>query len=176
MNIEVGPTGSLVQGHLFDTDKVELERQLKRYDEQLYLKWDATRYGGYGTWQLRRRPKYKSIVDSTQLGGCGIHRLEYKEIDIENHVWDLPALSDSLLDRVKACDIWDQTDYQGKSHRIEEFTATMEQRFFDHKHETQQKQHTDMMYGIMQDRAVMKDFQERIVSGVDPRHLLRFWR
>lgn len=177
MEFKIGPTGNLIQGTIFDTPKEELERKLKRYDEQLYLKWEPKRNRGYGCWQLRRRPQFKTIVDSFRVDGCIINRLEYKEIDIENHVWDINVLTESLLDRVKACDIWDRVEYQeGRIGRIEQFNQDMEENYFGHRADTQEKTRKEMMYGIMQDKRIVKDFQERIVSGVNPAHLLRYWK
>ncbi len=176
MELNVGPTGNLIQGSIFDVSKTKLESLLKRYDEQLYLKWNTKKAAGRGCWELRRRPLNKVVVDSYDMGDYTISRLEYKEIDVENHIWDLPALSYSLLDRLKACDIWDRVDYQGKSGRVEKFTRDMEQNYYDHKGRQAEKAHDDLMYGVLQDKKILKDFQERIVSGVDPRHLLRYWK
>lgn len=176
MGISVGPTGTLVTGDILDVNRQSLESAIQYYDPLLYFKWNPNKNKGYGKWELRRRPEHKSIVESIQLSGVGIHKLEYVEYDIANHIFDLTCLNYRLLDKIKASDMWAKIEYNGKQHRVDNFAKEANTKFYENKDQAKRKMQEDMLYNLKQDKSIIEDFRERLRDGVDPNHLLRYWR
>lgn len=176
MKIEMGPTGASIVGDILDVNKKQLERAIQDYDSQLYFKWNPQKQNGWGVWELRRRPALKSIKETIRYGGAVYQVIEYKEHDLEHHVWDLPVLNYSLLQRLKEADQFVMCNYEaGKAHRLSKHIVDMEDKAFQNKYEAKEKARADMLYNLKQDKKIIDDFRERVVSGVDPNHLMRFW-
>jgi hypothetical protein len=109
----VAPTGKLITGSVFDGNKARIERQLKFYDKQLYIKWNPKKRGGWGCWEVRRKPEFLSSVYQGTLNGTAYYTAEYKETDIVHHVLDVPVLTDKLLGKIKSMDTWNHKDWVG---------------------------------------------------------------
>lgn len=113
------PTGSLITGTVHDSDKARIERQLKFYDKQLYLKWNPKKRGGWGLWEVRRKPEFLTQVYQGHFGDAALYTHEYVEHDIVHHVLDVPILDDRLLGKIKSMDTWqtknwvDRMEYEG---------------------------------------------------------------
>jgi hypothetical protein len=177
MKFEISPTGSLITGDVLDVNKDKLESILQHYDPQLYLKWNGKKNGGWGLWELRRRPAQKSVVDRVIHGGQGYVMLEYKESEWEHHVWDLPILAYNLLDRLKAADQWVMSNYDADQQtRLSRHNQNMTLAEYAVKDKATDKAREDMMYALRQDKQILKGFQEQILSGVNPAHLMRYWK
>ena len=177
MKIEVGPTGYLVRGDVLDCNAKSLDRAVKKYDPQLYLKWRPEKNHGYGQWELRRRPDHKSIVETIQLNGITIHKLQYKEWDIENHVFNLEHLGYDLLDKLKRCDVWSKIGYEkGKTNRVDQFLNTVDKNYNTKKATDKQKNYDEAVYQMKQGKTFLKRFQEDIQSGYNPANLMRYWK
>lgn len=108
----LAPTGRLIVGSVHDCDKSRIERQLKFYDKQLYIKWNPKKRAGWGMWEVRRKPEFLTSVYHGQFNGHGIYTAEYKESDIIHHVLDVPILTDGLLGKIKRMDTWNQKSWQ----------------------------------------------------------------
>ena len=177
MKINVGPTGALIKGDVLDVNVRTLERLVKSYDDLLYFKWNPKKRFGMGVWELRRRPAHKSVTQTLCLNGQTYHVLDYKEQDLENHVWDLPHLGYDLLQRLKEADQFLMCNYEvGKELRVSRHNDYMMKKARQVKEEAKAKARADMMYNLKQDKGIIKDFQEKLLSGVDPNHLMRFWK
>lgn len=177
MTFEVGTTGNLVQGSIFDANRSTLERMVKAYDKQLYFKWNPKKNKGMGVWELRRSPELKRVVDTVKLGGASIVLIDHKETDLESHVKDLPYLGYDLLEWIKASDVWSKIDYdKSKQHRVSQFTDQVDDNYYKAKADASDKAKEEMLYNLKQDKQVLKSFQESIASGLDPAHLLRYWK
>src|SRR6185369_13350161 len=99
------PTGSLIIGNTGDCNKGFLERCLKYYDQQLYIKWNPKKRGGWGMWEVRRRPETATNVFQGKLeDGTNVYTYEYKELDLVNHVLDVPVLHYNVLGKIKSMD------------------------------------------------------------------------
>ncbi len=173
---EVGVTGALIQGDVLDVNTKTLELALKAYDPQLYLKWNPHKRQGMGVWELRRRPAQKTIKETIKYGGNTYCIVDYKENNFEHHVWDLGHLGYDLLQRLKDGDTFTMANYEGKEHRMTDFLNKMEDARYAKQDREVAQLRQERMYNIMQDKGLLKDFQEKILSGVNPAHLMRFWK
>lgn len=157
MEIKLTPTGKLVQGSLFDCNKKRLERMLKDYDKQLYLKWNPKKNKGWGCWELRRRPNQKTLI-THDCGDFVIHKVAYKENDLVHHVLDLEYLSYSVLDRLREMDAWENKrliadgDYEAERRQDREYDKYVE----------------DRRHAIRQDKKYWKEYLELVRSGYNP--------
>lgn len=173
----MGPTGGTVVGDILDCNKETLERAIQAYDSLLYFKWNPLKQRGHGIWELRRRPDKKTIVSSVVYKGNTYCLVDYKEHDLEHHVWDLPYLGYDLLQRLKDADQFVHSNYESNQHhRMIRHLRLMDEAHFRVKEEAKAKARADMLYNLKQDKGIIKDFQEKLISGVDPNHLMRFWK
>lgn len=177
MSISIGATGHLIQGDVLDTNKKHLESVIKHYEPRLYLKWNPTKRQGEGKWELRILPETKSIIDVVKYGGNTYCVVDYRENNFDNHVWDLESLNYSVLDRLRECDTWKHSDYErGKQQRITQFLNKMDLTRESIQDREKANLQSDMLYNLKQDKKILRDFQEKILSGVDPAHLMRYWK
>lgn len=177
MKIEVGATGNLIKGDIMDVRVESLERQVKHIDDQLYFRWNPRKLYGQGVWELRRRPAAKSIISKVMYRGETYCILDYKENDWEHHVWDLPRLDYSLLERLRDADQWAHSNYDpDRLLRLSRHNQKMGEREFEIKDEIKAKARAEMMYKLKQDKAILKGFQDQILSGVNPAHIGRYWK
>ena len=116
--IWVGKTGSVIKGHVLDVSLKPLERKLKDYDSQLYLRWAPKKLKGYGVWEIRRHDNNKTVVDfwefdagKSPLGNSGkttIVQIDWHENNIVNHILDAPYLNYGILTKLKEMDTWNK--------------------------------------------------------------------
>lgn len=161
MKYKVGPTGSLIEGHLFDVSKASFEDALKRIDRDLYLNWNPRKRRGLGCWEIRCRPD-KIWVHQGDHEGTQIYALEGVENDLIHHVKDVPFLTYSALNLTPLRDRknWVR-DYEDKERKfIESKTKIIKE---------------DLQYGLKQDRQVYKVFKDLVASGVNPALLAKYW-
>lgn len=177
MKIELEATGNILTGDVLDVARAPLERALRAYDDQLYLKWNAKKNFGYGSWELRRRPNKKTIVETIPYGNTNYHVLDYKETDIENHVFDIPYLSYEVLTRLKKADMWAISGFDGSN--LDKTKRLVDS--FDGKREefhagVKKKAHDNAMYELKQDKAVLNQFRNDILSGLNPSEIAKYWK
>lgn len=171
-------TGKLIQGSILDCNPKYLERALRDYDKQLYLKWNPLKTAhpdgsiekmpppgphwrgyGVGVWEVRRQPNTKTMVPWSEVKGeCVFFELKYKESDVLNHVMDVPVLNYSILDRIKEMDCWNTKNY----------VDDLEYREDQAKDKEYTKNRAELRYQIKHHRSAFKDFQEQIRSGRNP--------
>lgn len=176
MIISTGPTGSVITGDMLDVNKASLERALQTYDSQLYIKWNPKKQHGYGIWELRRRPDKKSVIETVELDGIKYHLLGYKENDFENHVFDMPILSYSILGRLKRADMWTQASFDGTNlDKTKRLVDKIEDNRVNFNHSVKDKALKDALYELKQDRAYLNQFREDILAGLNPAELARYW-
>lgn len=153
--------GRTVKGSVFDCNPKRIERALKAYDPLLYVRWNSEKNEGNGCWEVRRRPEYKTLVDfGVDLDGRPVYSMEYKELDIVNHVLDTKVLNDSVLERIYQMDAW----------RFEDYGKELDQRMDDYKVKAEAKKWEEIRHAIKQDRKYWKQYQELVQSGYNP-----FW-
>src|SRR5271165_3197520 len=156
--IEIGPTGKLIQGHLYDVNRKSFEQVLTNFDSKLYLVWNAAKRRGLGCWELRRQPETKTQIPQGLVPGGTISTLEYVENDLVNHVYDIPFLNYQVLDRLKKFDMWADANW------VENFVNEEQAA----KEAAQTRARADMRYNLKQDRKTFRVFKEMVASGVNP--------
>lgn len=157
------PSGNIVKGHVLDCDKGALERALKFYDKQLYLKWNPQKRGGYGCWEIRRKPEELTPVYKGDLNDQPLYVMEPKELDLVHHVLDLPFLSFKALDKIKQMDAWNDK-YWVKNFEYNERQVVDEQN---------RKAREEMRYNIKQHKKQWLDLMELVSQGHNPGRLLK---
>lgn len=176
--IHVGATGRLVQGDVLDSNKEHLERALKAYDPQLYLRWNVKKRKGLGVWELRRRPNEKTATLQGYLpNGQPVLYLDYKEVDIENHVKDVPILGYDLVEWVKRCDQWAAMNYEeGQHQRVDSWLDQMDAGYDRFLSKTETTNQAEAVYGLKQERGMIRDYKDAILSGTNPASIARWWK
>lgn len=169
-SITVGPTGNVIRGHVLDCAEGPLQARLKKYDPQLYVRWNPKKLSNWGCWELRRRPEFKSVRESFILGGYSIARLEYVENDFESHILDVPYLNYKLLDKVAEIDTWN------KSYKAKHFGADLEAREADAQAQIAKKAAEDKDYALKQHKTMIRDLMDYVQSGGNPYKIADFWK
>ncbi len=176
----------LVEGHVLDVAKTPLVAALRRFDPQLYVKWNPKKNQGRGTWELRRKPELKSVRegrsistpyygdvlvpgDVYDMGGWTLAVPKYNENHTENHVKDFDYLTYDMLAWVSSHDLWvhgfrgklamDEADYREQKYIEKEENEAAEER----------------NYMIKQHRTEFNDFREYILAGGNPARLVDYW-
>lgn len=173
--------GNVIRGHVLDVNKKHLEKKIKEYDPQLYLKWNPLksmkangkpyiqppegmywRGFGHGCWELRRRPNEKRAMPTWEIGGSIVFSLEYVENEVENHIMDFQYLNYGIVEWIKKHDAW----------AVKNFTRELE--YIEDKAYDRQldKNQDDLRYNIKHERKAMRDFQDLIKSGKNPLEIL----
>lgn len=154
--------GRLVVGSVLDCNKDALERSLKFYDNQLYIKWNPKKRGGLGVWEIRRRPNEMTQVYQGNWRGHDLYTMEWKELDIVHHVLDVPVLKYNVLTRIKEMDVWgkkswvDSSDYEAERER-----ANIEK-----------GARAELKYAIQQHKQEWRDFARLVSEGHNPGQVL----
>lgn len=160
------PTGGLIVGNGLDCNKAFLERILKAYDKQLYIKWNPKKRGGWGMWEVRRKPDTLTNVYHGEFNGAKLYTAEYVEIDIVNHVLDVEVLHENILGKIKQMDTW------GKKNYIDELDSAAAK----YKQEEEVKARAEMRYNAKQHKREWKEFAALVAQGVNPSHILKGMR
>jgi len=157
------PTGKLITGSVFDGNKARIERALKFYDPQLYIKWNPKKRRGWGMWEVRRKPDFLTSVYQGSFNGVGYHTAEYKESDIIHHVLDVPVLTDSLVGKIKSMDTWQTKRWQDH----------MEYEGAKYQERIEQGAREELRYEIKQHRREWKELAAAVREGVPLGHFLK---
>lgn len=161
MEFKVGPTGKLIQGHIFDVNRDSFKRALNRVSPDLYLTWNSRKRRGLGCWEIRCRP-LKTWEHMATYKGAEIYSLEMVENDILHHVKDVPFLTYEALNIV---DLRDKKDW----------VRNYEYKEREKLEATKAKLKAERAYALKQDRKIFKDFKEMVNSGVNPALLGKYW-
>ncbi len=165
--LKTGPTGKLVRGHVLDVAKHGLERMLKDYDPQLYVKWNPKKLNGWGVWEVRRRPSMKVVSDIVEFQGASYVRIDWFENDIESHILDVPYLNYDVLTKLKSMDMWNQNQQY--------FVDMLESREASHRANEEAKNRADMQYRAKQYKNEFRAFKEAVCSGLNPAEIANYW-
>lgn len=171
----IGPTGALVQGTIYDCKKSSLENAIKSYDPLLYIKWNPTKNYGMGCWELRRRPEKKSVKQSFAIEGVTYHHLDYVELDLVNHIFDLPILSYSVIERIKKADVWAKADYDGTNlQKVTTLLDKIEEKRLALQAAHKEKNMADTMYAMKQFDSQLEVYRQAILDGQNPADLVKY--
>lgn len=174
-NIEIGPTGALIQGSIHDCNKSSLESAIKSYDPLLYIKWNPNKFNKMGCWELRRRPEKKSVKQTLEYGGAKYHHLDYVEIDIVNHIFDVPVLGYNLVQKIKKSDVWAAAGYDGTNlDKIYSKLTGIEDKRLEIQQGIKDKNMSDALYGMKQIRNQLNGYRQSILDGQNPADLVRY--
>ncbi len=184
MKIQIKNEHRVVSGHVSDVSKQPLERALRRYDEQLYLKWDTK----CGVWQLRRKPEMKfayegysidtprglvgvpgDIFDCSDFGLGTIVFPKYKETK-HDIVKEFSHLDYRILDWVAKQDLW-KFGYKGKDFATD--SAYLEAKY---EEKIDEDSYAEKAYGLRQMKTQINDFRSYVLNGGDPYRLLDYWK
>lgn len=176
---EIGPTGHIVHGNLFDVKKESLERLVRSYEPRLYIKWNPKKRGGYGCYELRLRPEKKYAVPYGDFMGGKLFVAEEHEIEGEAHVYDLPVLSYSLLQKLRDGDTWRifgrPDDTVAHQARKDQFIKELEQRERQAREDEERRLREEAIYHFTQYKSAIGDFRESILSGWNPAEMAKAW-
>lgn len=175
MIIRTGPTGALVQGTIHDSKRSSVEATIKSYDPLLYIKWNPNKNHKMGMWELRRRPEMKSVKETIELDGVKYHRLDYIELDLINHIFDLPILTHSILERIKKADVWAKADYDGSNvKKVERLLDKIEEKRIALQTAHKEKNMADTMYAMKQFNSQLEIYRQAILDGQNPADLVKY--
>jgi hypothetical protein len=165
MKLEIGPTGKLVRGSVFDVNKAALERALRQYDNLLYITWNPKKRSGMGCWEIRRRPEKKTAVHQGSWNGIEFYALESKELDLVNHVLDLPVLTYKAVQKIQEMDAW----------KVKDFAHELDRKAAEHADSVREKTADETRYLIKQHKREIQEFKELLLSGMNPARVLKHW-
>lgn len=175
-SIKIGPTGATVQGSVLDCNKQSLERAVKFYDPLLYIKWNPNKLNKTGVWELRRRPEKKTVKETIEYHGTKYHNLDYVELDIVNHIFDLHTLNYQVIEKLKKTDTWLRAGFDGhNTKKITRLLDEVEGNRIRLQEQGQKKLDDTMAYELKQDKAVFDRFREDIASGLNPAEIAKHW-
>lgn len=169
MRIVLGPSGNIIRGHVLDCSKVPLERKLRELDSQLYVAWNPRKLKGYGVWEIRRRPEYKTVKDFAVYKGDCYTLVDYVENDIENHILDVPFLNYGVITKLQSMDTW------SVSRNSEVFGREMESRAASAQQKIDERAKSERRYELKQQRSMIRDLMDYTLSGGDPADIAKYW-
>lgn len=102
-----GP-GFITRGSIFDCDRKYFERVLKTYFRELYVGWNPFKNNGAGVWEVWQKPFTKTAVKEAECRDYTLFELRDKPNDFEHHVYDLPYLTPTFIDKLREMDTWEQ--------------------------------------------------------------------
>ena len=164
--IKIGSTSKLISGHVLDVNVKHLEERLKRYDSLLYIVWNAKKRGGNGVWEVRRRPEKKTNIFQGEYAGMKLYTVEYKENNLVNHVLDVPILGYHVIDKLAAIDTFRTTNWVGNLDYLE---AKAQEK-------TEAASKEMLKYWAKDNKRVIRDFKEAILSGTNPSEIAKYWK
>lgn len=157
-----GGLGNIIVGSVWDCNKAALERSLKFYDSQLYIKWNPNKRRGHGIWEIRRRPNRMTPVYQGQWQGKDLYTMEWKEIDHVHHVLDVPVLRYDVLAKIKSMDTFGQKNWLA----AQDYEAT---RIYD---KIEKGAREELKYEIKQHKQEWRDFARLVSEGHNPGQVL----
>jgi hypothetical protein len=172
--IWLGPVGNISRGHVLDCSKAPLEQRLRDYDPLLYVVWNPKKLKGHGCWEVRRRDEKKTVrpEDVVVYKGNTYVYPKYHELNLINHVMDLPHLNYRLFEKLKRMDMWNQKDMGDKGKYFAKQAEYLEAK---HDEAYEDKLTKELQYGLKQLMPEMKDFKDYVNSGGDPYALAGVW-
>ncbi len=170
MLVWMGPTGSIVQGHVLDCGRVPLERKMREIEPRLYLKWNPKKLKKWGLWEVRMRPEEKCVKDFAKVGDTAYLVIDYVEDNFTNHIMDVPFLNYDLVEKLKQMDTW-QHSYRGQN-----YLAQMDSNETTYKEKTEAKVKAERKYELKQQKSAIRDLMNYTLSGGDPSQIANHWK
>lgn len=174
MIFRCGPTGKLIQGNVLDVAIKPFERALKNYDSQLYVKWNPKKLKGWGCWEIRRLPNTKEVCEVFEWEGNTYSRIDYREIDIVNHVLDCAYLNYDQVRKIKSMDVWAKCNINDMS-QAHKFGDMLELKEKEHEIKVKKAARDEMLYQAKQHKAQIQGFRELLLSGLNPAEIATVW-
>lgn len=174
MKVWVSPTGNIIRGHVLDTAVGPLVERLRDYDPLLYVRWNSKKLRGWGCWEVRRKPELKSVKDADIIV-YQKHTIvcpKYHELDLINHVMDVPFLNYSIFEKLKKMDMWNQKDMGDRGQNFGKEAEYLQGKY-EEKIEDQALREKE--YNIKQHKSLIREFKEYVLSGHDPYEIARVW-
>lgn len=159
MRFEESPLGKIVQGSVWDCNKNNLERALKRYDPRLYIKWNPSKREGHGVWEIRIKPTKKTRVDH----GGGYSSLEWIESDLIHHVLDVPVLHYGLLDKI----------YEMDAYRFQNYGAHLDEELDKYEAKVEKTRWDNIRHQMKLDKKYWDQWKELVSQGYNPLWFLK---
>lgn len=192
MRIQLGMTGKLIKGHVLDSSPKYVERALKAYDPQLYVAWNSKKAYGHGVWEVRWKPEMKTVKKSKapeilQTGKIApavqgdtfdwfnytIVWPKYHENNFNNHVMDVPFMNYSVLERIKAMDMWSKDNVGYKGQHLTKELAYKEAKFLEKEEDNAWK---DLEYNLKQHKSEIRWFKDFVLDGGNPYRIADHWK
>lgn len=170
MTITMNATGNIIKGDLMDVNPKHMERLLKDYDPQLYLKWQPKRRQGRGVWQIRRKPENYSVIAEQEEGKDVYRWLDYRELDIIHGVLDCPDLDYRVITKLKEIDTWQQS-YKGQS-----WGDNLEYNEYKAREKGLKEAEEHRRRVIKDNLTMISDLRSAIASGVNPNLIGKYWK
>lgn len=160
--VKTQPLGKIITGDVLDVNPKHFEKELKRYDSQLYLRWNPNKLKGWGNWEIRRIPNMKSLVKVGQFQGYTLMSPEYVELDIVSHVLDVAILNYKALEKIKSMDTFGDKNW----------VANLDYKAKVYKEEHDRKAKQELKYSIQQHKKEWRDFAKAVSEGLNPGQVL----
>lgn len=167
--IWMGPTGSVIKGHVLDNSRVPLERKMREYDPQLYVRWNPKKLKGYGCWEVRRRPEFKRAKEVVYHKGNTLVVLDYIENGFENHLLDVAYLNYNIITELKRIDTWQE------SYKAKDFGHTLEYKEAKRQEELEAKAEAEKDYALKQNKTKVRDLMAFVNEGGNPARIADYW-
>lgn len=164
----MGPTGKTISGHVLDVNVKAFNETLQFYDPCLYTKWNPKKLGGWGCWEIRRKPEFNTCLDVTEYEGNIILKVGPYENDLVHHVLDCAFLNYDQLRKLKEMD----TFAYGSA---EKWQAEKERRARDQKQLAAEKAAKMKAEASRTFRKEIKAFKEFVQEGGNPHLVGLYW-
>jgi hypothetical protein len=170
MTLFMKPTGNLIRGHVLDSAVGPLVERLKDLDPRLYIRWNPKKLRGWGLYEVRYRPEFKTMKDYVVYGGNTYVVVDYVENNFANHILDTPYLNYDILTRLKKMDMWANSD------RGRNFLDQTESKAASLAEATKEKALTERKYELKQQSSMIRDLMDYTLSGGDPSLIANHWK
>lgn len=160
-------------GSIFDCNRSSFERVLRDYSSDLYVGWNPLKNNGLGCWEIWHRPSRKTAVEIIGASGFNeprieqgkilqdnLHVLEYRPNDFEHHVYDLPFLTYSFVNRLREMDMWE----------TKQFAKKADEKLDDDQDKLDKVEEDNIKYVAKHNKDLFKKMHEAVKGGINP-----FW-
>jgi len=162
MKTITAPTGKIITGRVFDVSKTTFDSALKEIDKRLYTRWNPDKLQGWGCWEIRIRPTYKTAMYQGSYQGVDFYELDYLEVDTVHHVLDCAFLNFDAIRKLKEMD----------TNNPKHFIHTLEYDETCRTNEVTEKALAERKYAIKQNKKAMRDLYEMVRSGENIHRIL----
>ena len=156
--------GKIIEGSVLDCRRGPIEAALKRYDSQLYLKWNPKKKDGQGCWEVRRRPTRMMAVfegfipDAEGKHTIALYVMEHVESAMVHHILDADVLDWRIPERIKEMDTWGNKNW----------VADMEHKGEQWLVEQEKKNLEEFKYSVKQHKREFSEWADLVARGQNP--------